>query len=359
MAAKDSSKPVCRLVHPRIDAAAVAVRHEDEQRPTRGIWSRCDRKEESGVNGKRRVRDPSGSVPMADRHMSSAFVQRFTSGDLPDFLIVGAMKAGTTSLYRWLGQQEEVFMPTRKEPNFFCDQPVWSKGLGWYAEQFSDALPAQIRGEASVKYTAPEHNAKAAGRIWETLPWARLIFVARHPIDRLRSHYRHQVRRGRERRPLSAALEQPNNEYIRYSMYDKCLQPYFALFPKEQIRVVRFEDLIDREASGWEAVLSHLGLVSRPCPPVAYNTSSKKTQFTRPMLWTWERGLLRRVDAVPHVVRAIGKRILIRRTGSGAHFLTESDQVDEALLLPVWNDISAFEERLGLDDPLWSRDFST
>lgn len=307
------------------------------------------------MNGKWSVFDPSGSVSIPDQHLSSGSVQRFTSSVLPDFLIVGAMKAGTTNLYRWLGQQEEVFMSAQKEPNFFCHESVWSKGLRWYAEQFSNASPVQLRGEASVKYTAPEHCAKAARRIWETLPWVRLIFVARHPIDRLRSHYRHQVRKGRESRTLAAALKHSNNEYIRYSMYDKCLRPFVALFPREQILVVRFEDLIDEEASGWQSILSHLEMVGRPCPPVAYNLGPKRDHFTRPMLWMWEKGLFRDIHAVPRPLRALGRRMLIRGTDRTAQRLAGADDVNEELFLPVWRDISRFEERLDLDGPLWSR----
>jgi hypothetical protein len=290
-----------------------------------------------------------------DRHKSPTFAQRFTYGAFPDFLIIGAMKAGTTSLYRWLDQQPEVFMSPRKEPNFFCNESLWSKGPRWYENQFSEATPTQLRGEASVKYTAPEHSAKVARRILATLPWVRLIFVARHPIDRLRSHYLHQVLRGRERRTLGAALEQPNNDYMRYSMYDKSLQPFLDLFPKEQICVVRFEDLMSVEALGWHSLLTHLGMAGRPCPQVAYNVTSKKGQFTRPMLWIWEKGLLRKVGAVPRPLRVLGKRILIRGTASEAQLLTAGDEVDEEFSLPIWNDISAFEERLGLEGPLWSR----
>jgi hypothetical protein len=292
---------------------------------------------------------------MTDAHTSSASVQRFTSAPLPDFLIIGAMKAGTTSLYRWLGQQAEVFMPASKEPNFFSDDSVWSKGLEWYAELFSGASPAQIRGEASVKYTDPDCSATVASRIWETLPWARIIFVARHPIDRLRSHYRHQVQRGRERRSLAAVLAQPENEYVRCSMYDKCLQPYVDLFPREQICVVRFEDLVDREAPGWDSVLSHLGMVHRPRPRSVYNVTSRKGRFTRPMLWMWERGLVRRADAVPRTLRALGRRVLIRETESRA-FPTGPVPMDDGLLIRIWSDITAFEGRLGLDGQLWSRD---
>jgi hypothetical protein len=281
------------------------------------------------------------------------------SNGFPDFLIIGAMKAGTTSLFRWLGQQEEVFMPARKEPNFFSDDSVWSKGLRWYADLFSDATSAHLRGEASVKYTHPECSDKVARRIRQTMPGVRLIFLARHPVERLRSHYLHQVKRGREKRSLASALAQPHNEYVLCSMYERCMRPYFDLFPMDQICVVRFEDLISTDASGWESVLSHLGMAHRARPKSAHNVTSEKGRFTRPMLWIWKRGLLRKVDAVPRPLRTLGKRILIRGTGRRAQLLTAADDVDEELLLPIWNDTSTFEERLGLDGPLWDRSSTT
>ncbi|HEY6932832.1 MAG TPA: hypothetical protein VI452_05490, partial [Marmoricola sp.] len=80
------------------------------------------------------------------------------SAPLPNFIVIGAMKAGTTSLYQYLKHHDQVFMPPIKELDFFVAESNWCRGVGWYRHRFRDAGEAPARGEASVAYTQyPAH----------------------------------------------------------------------------------------------------------------------------------------------------------------------------------------------------------
>ena len=85
-------------------------------------------------------------------------------------------------------------------------QKSWERGFEQYAELFVNAGPDELTGEASVAYTDPGGAGLAAARMHESIPDARLIYLVRHPVERARSHYRHEVQRGRETRPFRVAI---------------------------------------------------------------------------------------------------------------------------------------------------------
>lgn len=265
---------------------------------------------------------------------------------LPDFVIIGAMKSATTSLFRYLDEQPETHMAHPKETRFFSD--LWPRGLDWYLGKFEGAGPDQILGEASTTYTNPLYP--AAERMAEIIPRARLIYIIRHPVDRLRSHYRWEVQRTRESRPLVDAIREPDNEYLTLSCYHRCLLPYIDRFPREQLLVVRFEDLVRPPAPAWSEVLRFLSLADRPLPGGAHNVSNENGQWTRAMAWAKKRGLLRssRVARVPVPIRRVGKRVLVRRGEPAVRGVAGSRAaIPDELLEPVWEDLSRLERWLG------------
>lgn len=126
---------------------------------------------------------------------------------LPDVIIPGVQKCGSSSMYRWLASHPDVCFPKRKEPNYFTDERVHRRGLSWYSALFEGAEPGQLVGEASTAYLYPKLAAKAASRIAALVPDVRLVVVLREPVARLRSHYRHEVRRAaRAARPAPSAV---------------------------------------------------------------------------------------------------------------------------------------------------------
>jgi hypothetical protein len=164
---------------------------------------------------------------------------------LPTFLVIGAMKAGTTSLYHYLRDHPHVFMPETKEVNFFNPLRNWRRGVSWYEEQFADAPPeATALGEASTSYTKFPWVQGVPERIVSVLGDVRLIYVVRHPIERMRSQYLHQVATGQEWRPIEEAFAR-EPMYLHISRYAFQLDRYAALIPSERILVVDARALRD------------------------------------------------------------------------------------------------------------------
>jgi hypothetical protein len=173
---------------------------------------------------------------------------------LPNLIIIGAMKCGTTALHRYLDLHPDVAMSEPKELNFFCgpDRPDgaqdervawsagnWHRGVEWYAARFR---PVPVRGEASPGYTSPSFP-EAAERMARVVPEARLVYAVRDPIERAVSQYRHHRADGTERRPIEEALLDPASQYLERSLYYVRLVPYLARFPRERIFICTQEDL--------------------------------------------------------------------------------------------------------------------
>lgn len=123
---------------------------------------------------------------------------------LPHFVIVGAQKAGTTSVYHWLSRHRGVVPARRKELHYFDAES--HRSLGWYREQFpfrKDLRPGRITGEASPSYMFYPH---AIRRMAQSVPDTKVIAILRDPVRRAISHYHHQVRLEHEHLPLREAL---------------------------------------------------------------------------------------------------------------------------------------------------------
>lgn len=275
---------------------------------------------------------------------------------LPDYVIAGMMKSGTLSLYAWLAQQPECEPAGAKEPDFFSNEDAWKRGPSWYGEMFAHAPEGKLVGEASTSYTKPYEGALvAATRMAALLPDVRLIFVLREPIARLRSHYRHEVRRGRECRSFSEAISAPLNPYAALSHYHECLSPYFGIFPRAQICIIRMEDLISETARGWTQVLHHLGLPPRPALCTAHNVTAAQPSYTRAMLWLWEAGHYRRLrHRLPGPVRRVARAVLLRDTQQDQVELCQRwEGLPTELTGSIVLDVRRLERWLGVSEPLW------
>lgn len=269
----------------------------------------------------------------------------------PDFVIIGTMKSGTTTLFRWLELLDDVSLPSMKEPAFFSNEKTWGNGTDWYRSLFAMTAPGTLTGEASVEYTDPVLAGTAAARIAATIPDVRLVCLLRDPVARLRSHYRHEVQRSRERRPFLAAIEEPDNPYVRRSMYHSALAPYLDHFDRRQLLVVRMERMTEPPHGAWDEVLTHVGAASAPPPGGAVNVTAAKQQFTKPMLALWKSGMLDRFSRLaPAGVRRLGKRILLRDDSAYRELLATADQaIPAAIEGPVRQSAFELQTRLGID----------
>ncbi len=187
---------------------------------------------------------------------------------LPTFLLIGAMKAGTTSLWHYLRSHPQVFMPDVKEVMFFDPRHNWHRGVAWYEAQFHAATDSQLAlGEASTSYTKFPVVPDVPARIASILPDARLLYVLRHPIERMQSHYLYALSRGKELRPIAQAFaEDPT--YLDVSRYGFQLERYAPYFAAEQFLFVDSRDLADKRVDTLRTIYRFLGVDESWIPPI-------------------------------------------------------------------------------------------
>lgn len=197
---------------------------------------------------------------------------------LPDFLIVGAQKAGTTALYAYLRWHPDITGPSFKEVSFFDRHHV--RGETWYRAHLPARPGSRVVGEASPSYL---FHPDAPKRVARLMPNAKLIAVLRNPIDRAFSHYQHEVALGREALSFEEALDAEdermrgeldrmardpayfshawwNYTYVTRGEYAEQLERWFRVFPREQILVLISEELLDNPAETYAHTLEFLGV---------------------------------------------------------------------------------------------------
>ena len=208
---------------------------------------------------------------------------------MPDFLIIGGQKCGTTSLYNHLVEHPGVLPASRKEVHYFSDRS-FGKGRLWYRAHFPTALYRYyarrvrrrefVTGEATPYYIFHPLSPKRAR---ETVPRARLIALLRNPVDRAYSQYNHELRRGAETLPFEGAIEREEgrlrgerekmlrdegyhsfsylyHSYLARGVYVDQLMAWRKFFPEEQLLVLKSEDLFADPAAVVERSLDFLGV---------------------------------------------------------------------------------------------------
>jgi hypothetical protein len=227
---------------------------------------------------------------------------------MPNFLIIGFEKAGTTSVYHYLEQHPEVFVSPTKETNFFVheaqnpevlpylakDRPV-VRSLADYRALFEDGQEHKAIGEASPLYLA---DARAARSIRRYIPEAKLIALLRDPVERAYSAYWNRVRDGREARSFEQAVEQElagrlddsleigRRHYIRWGRYARYLKVYLGSFDRSQLGIYLFDDLKDDSGGLMRELFRFLDVDDRfrPDTSVRYNASGvPNTRLLQPL----------------------------------------------------------------------------
>jgi len=181
----------------------------------------------------------------------------------PDFIIIGAMKSATSTLHEQLARQPGIFMSTPKEPNFFSDEPEFERGLGYYFSLFAPAPQGALCGESSTHYTKIPRHPKVVERIADAVPDAKFIYVMRHPIDRLVSHYMHEWSQRVLEMPLAQALDW-HPALFDFSRYTMQLEPYFRAFGKDRVLPVFFDRLNAHPQAELERVCRFIGYSGDP-----------------------------------------------------------------------------------------------
>ena len=196
----------------------------------------------------------------------------------PNFFIVGAPRAGTSSLWRYLSQHPEIFMTAKKEPTYFCHtHPTHGvKTLEEYLALFAEAGGYRVIGEASPDYFA---SPESAGLIHERYPEAKIIIILRNPVDRAYSLYRLNCSLGVERMPTferalareEARLKSDNFKrrnplfwrsclYFRAAFMSEHVARYRDLFGAERLHVMLMSDLKQRPVEAMRELYTFLGV---------------------------------------------------------------------------------------------------
>lgn len=181
---------------------------------------------------------------------------------LPSFLVIGARKGGTTSLFAFLMQHPAMRPPLWKESRFFDRN--YTKGTAWYRAHFplTRGHAPFITGEATASYLV---DARVPARVAQCLPDIKLIAILRNPVDRAISDYHHACRRGGETRSMADALSPriQENPYLTRGLYAPQVERYLAWFPPRQLLVLRSEDVFSDPASARRRLLDFLELEPR------------------------------------------------------------------------------------------------
>ena len=159
---------------------------------------------------------------------------------LPDFIVIGGMKCGTSALHEQLSGSDAFYMSEPKEPNFFSNDSQYAHGIEWYGSLFSGARADQFVGESSTHYTKLPTYPNTVSRLAEALPRVKLIYVLRDPIERLISQYIHEW----SERNVSGDINQAVSEFpelVYYSKYAYQLRPYLKQFGPSQLLSISFE----------------------------------------------------------------------------------------------------------------------
>ncbi|MBW4618445.1 MAG: sulfotransferase [Cyanosarcina radialis HA8281-LM2] len=205
-------------------------------------------------------------------------------GNRPDFIIIGAMKCATSTLHEQLALQPGIFMTDLKEPNFFSDDDQYDRGLEYYLSLFAAAKADDLCGESSTHYTKLLTHPKTIARLHQFLPDVKLIYVMRHPIDRLISQYIHQWTECEISVEIDPALDK-HPELIDYSLYARQLQPYFDTFGRQRVLPVFFERLLRHPQAELERVCQFIGYDRQPIWDSELNAQNVSSERLRKSLW--------------------------------------------------------------------------
>jgi len=196
-----------------------------------------------------------------------------SSPPLPDFLIVGASKAGTTSLFRLLASSDAVYMPEKKELNFFsvatCSMSINEISLDRYKKHFEQAPTGTLKGEASPSYL---WFPGVAEKIKHFLPAARIVMILRNPVDRFWSDYQYAVLWGHHKHDLPEFLSGDHAENIAWhspyaliqkGRYANQVATYLDAFGREKVFIALFEDFVASPIEVAQSVMKFVGTEAR------------------------------------------------------------------------------------------------
>jgi hypothetical protein len=280
---------------------------------------------------------------------------------LPTFLVIGAMKAGTSSLFNYLAAHPQVFMPAQKEVHYFTrDDWDTASAFEWYSAMFAGEASRRslARGEASPGYSRYPQAPEVSARIRKVIPDVRLVYVIRDPVERIVSHHRHNVAFAGERRAVADIIED-EWEYVATSRYGSQIARYRDHFPADQLLVITSERLRSDRTGTVAAICRFIGVDAALLPETIdreFNTSEHDHR-------RWPRPVERLVGSAPHrlakrVTPARLRRAVVAtamrpapRLDDAAHTLTATDRA--RLVDALRPDLELLQRQLGPTFDAW------
>lgn len=204
----------------------------------------------------------------------------------PNFIIVGSMRSGSTSLSALLNANPNIFIP-QKELYFFSFERNYLKGINWYESFFRDVSGHRILGEKCVSYG---YVRESRDRILQYNPNVKLIWILREPISRAISHYRHNVNNGIEKRDFRQAISDELNDqtssifkmYLNRGRYINEINHFLEVFSSNHIYVLLMEELFQNKSNVFRKLLDDLGTKNSSEDASNYHLNkSKEVLFPR------------------------------------------------------------------------------
>jgi len=272
---------------------------------------------------------------------------------LPNLIVIGAMKCGTTSLHHHLGRHPEIEMSRDKELNFFVAERNWGKGVEWYASQFPAGT--QIRGESSPIYSTAQRFADVPARMRSVVPEARLVYMVRDPVERMISHWIHKYADARETRPLPEAIH--DDWYLNRSLYWTQISAYLPHYARSRILVIAMEDLAEDRRATMRKVFEFLEVdpdFADSGRDLRLHRSARKRVKTRTGAWIERTPLGRGVGALPQWLRWRARELLYLPFSRRLERPVLAERDRAALAERLREDMNRFREFAGRDFAGWS-----
>jgi hypothetical protein len=283
---------------------------------------------------------------LADEARIAAARSGPSSGDtLPNLVIIGAQKCGTTALHSYLVRHPQVSMSQPKELNFFIEELNWKKGVDWYRGHFDHN--ARVRGESSPDYTADPWYPGVAARMHSLIPDAKLIFMVRDPIERIRAQWIHNYSNRAQDKPLAEAVLEPGSTYVPRSSYHHQLQRFLEHYPMSQVLILDQAEMLERRRMTLPWVFRFLGIDDGFWNPrfkaLALETSDRRR---RTPLGVW---------SAEHLPVKLWRRLRHRAPFSFPFEHTEmSDELRAELAERLADDVARFRALTGRRFKTWS-----
>jgi len=276
---------------------------------------------------------------------------------LPDFLVIGAMKCGTTTLFRDLETHPGVFMPEDKEPHaLVSDEVTTEAGLARYASLFKPARDDQLAGEASTGYTKVPWQTGAPQRAKKLLrPDLKLIYIVRDPIARIVSHHYHQHAAGRASADIAETIA-TDERLVGYTRYATQVEPWLDAYGRDALRVLKFEEFIADREGVMNDVFRWMGLdpaLAGTDDGASHNRSDGKMVAPGGLRGLLRSGVYQRYGRrlTPAWVKDAARSVLYKKAPPRPP--APSPELAGRLIDELWPEVVRLSELLGRSEPMW------